>query len=201
MLVSLEATRELSRTCLALCEGQSLDLAFEAAEAVSEGEYLAMVEGKTAALLAYSTYVGALAGGASGATVAACHEFGRSLGMAFQMVDDLLGIWGAEEKTGKPVADDIRSRKKTLPIVHAMAQAPPPEREKLAALLSKAELDEDEIWNIRTLLEDVGADGYVRERARFYTAQALEALDATGFRGAARDRLRELALGMIERDR
>ena len=123
----------------------------------------AMVEGKTAALLACSTYVGALAG----ARAWSSHEFGRSLGMAFQMVDDLLGIWGAEEKgAGKPVADDIRSGRRpsqscTLWLRRRRRSARSWRPFSLKQSSSEGTCEHG-------ILEDVGADGYVRERARIY---------------------------------
>ncbi len=194
------ATESLSETCLALCQGQYLDLRFEDLQEVSEGDYLAMVRGKTAALIGYSTYVGALVGSGDARTAQSYRGFGEEIGMAFQMVDDLLGIWGKEEVTGKPAADDIRSRKKTLPIVYAMDQAPERAKAELMEIFQKSQLTEEDLAAVMKILEDVGAEPYVREKAVECRGRALRALDRMGIRGAAQERLRELALLMVDRE-
>ncbi len=111
----IDAARTLDDACVALCEGQHADIEFEQRAEVSLAEYEAMIAGKTAALLGASMAIGAIAGGADAATVEAMGECGRLLGLAFQVQDDVLGIWGESAVTGKPVADDIRSRKKSFP--------------------------------------------------------------------------------------
>ena len=110
--IALQAMDILDRTCLRLCEGQYLDMAGEGHLDMSEEDYLEMTGGKTAALLAASTQMGALIAGA-GDAVESYRQFGWNLGLAFQMVDDLLGIWGDPAVTGKSAADDVRSRKMT----------------------------------------------------------------------------------------
>jgi len=194
------ATESLSETCLALCQGQYLDMRFEDLQEVSEDDYLAMVRGKTAALIGYSTYVGALVGSGDARTVQSYRGFGEEIGMAFQMVDDLLGIWGKEEVTGKPAADDIRSKKKTLPIVYAMGRAPERAKAELMEIFQKSQLTEEDLAAVMRILQDVGAEPYVREKAAECRERALRALDRMGFRGAAQERLRELALLMVDRE-
>lgn len=121
----LRANATLHRACLRLLEGQYLDLAFETRTEVSVDEYLAMVGGKTAALIAASLALGALVADPGLRPAAVEHDrrvdalarMGEHLGLAFQIRDDMLGIWGDEDATGKPVGADIRARKKSLPIV------------------------------------------------------------------------------------
>ena len=122
----LAAMRELDDACLRLVEGQYLDLSFEGRTEVTREQYLEMVEGKTAALFAASFAIGAHVAGASGSAVGALREYGRRVGLAFQAVDDLLGIWGDPAVTGKPVGDDLASRKMTYPVVAALSAGAAP---------------------------------------------------------------------------
>jgi geranylgeranyl diphosphate synthase type I len=115
----IESMRELDEACLRLVEGQYLDIAFETRKSVTREEYLAMAAGKTAAMFAGPFAIGALLGGAAGETVAAFRQFGHHVGLAFQAMDDVLGIWGEPEVTGKPVGDDLLSRKMTYPVIVA----------------------------------------------------------------------------------
>ncbi|WP_228978203.1 polyprenyl synthetase family protein [Streptomyces sp. DH12] len=133
------AVRRLCDTLTDLVRGQAEDLCFEdrpwtGPDAVRPDEYRAMAEHKTGALLGCAAALGALLGGAPEATVTALDRAGRHLGVAFQAVDDLLGIWGDPAVTGKPVHGDLRRRKKTYPVLSALAAAGPAARE-LAALL------------------------------------------------------------------
>ena len=116
-----EAVRTLGAATSRLIIGQAADLDFEHRREVQLDECLRMVEGKTAALLGCSCALGALSAGGDAEDVSRMNAFGIQLGMAFQLVDDLLGLWGDPGTTGKPVLSDLRSRKKTAPIVHALS--------------------------------------------------------------------------------
>jgi geranylgeranyl diphosphate synthase, type I len=129
------------QAALALCEataemiaGQADDLSFEARRSVSVEECMGMSTAKTGALLGCAASIGAILAGAPPATVRALRDFGRHLGVAFQATDDLLGIWGDPSTTGKPIGNDIRQRKKSMPIVAALA-AGDDEANELDALL------------------------------------------------------------------
>ena len=129
------------QAALALCEataemiaGQADDLSFEARRSVSVEECMGMSTAKTGALLGCAASIGAILAGAPPATVRALRDFGRHLGVAFQATDDLLGIWGDPATTGKPTGNDIRQRKKSMPIVAALAAGDDEARE-LDALL------------------------------------------------------------------
>ena len=136
----LRAARMLDEATLRLCEGQHLDLAAGERPQMSLDDYLAMIEGKTASLMAACCGIGALLGGADDATVRALEEFGRRLGLAFQVRDDLLGIWSSASETGKPAGDDLRSGKRSYPVVAALDRASDEERRVLLALLERAAL-------------------------------------------------------------
>jgi len=117
----LDIMRRFDRAILQICEGQHLDMKFEGDCSISESAYLAMVTRKTAVLVASCGELGALAGGATDADAHALSEFGLHLGIAFQMQDDILGIWGDPAVTGKPLAADLVRRKLSLPVIYALA--------------------------------------------------------------------------------
>ena len=117
---TLQAYHIFDETCLRLTEGQYLDMSFENRMDVTVDEYLTMIDGKTAALVGASLELGALVGRAAPDTRQRLAEFGRHLGLAFQVQDDILGIWGDEALTGKSAESDILTRKKSLPVIYAL---------------------------------------------------------------------------------
>jgi len=192
----LDAVRLLDRTCIRLCEGQYLDMAFEGRLDVTEEAYIQMIGGKTAALLACSVAMGALLAGA-GDNVAHYAEFGSQVGLAFQMVDDILGIWGAPEVTGKSAASDIETKKMTLPVIVALRD--PTVGPELAALYRQPSLSPADVTRAVALLDRTQAQAYTQQLAQQHEQQALTALDASGATGAASEYLRELARSMTVR--
>lgn len=167
----LMASRVLNDACVALCEGQYADIGFETRERVTQAEYEAMIDGKTASLLGASMAIGAIAGGADAATVAAFGECGRKLGRAFQIQDDVLGIWGEESVTGKPVADDIRSRKRSFPIAWAFEHLRGEAVATLASIYAAEAVTEADVDIVVSLLDEAEARGVA-------TAEALRWADA-----------------------
>ena len=105
--------------------GQADDIAFETRRDVTVEQCMAMSAAKTGALLGCAASIGAILAGAPDATVGALRDYGRYLGLAFQAVDDLLGIWGDPAQTGKPAGSDLRQRKKSMPVVSALAAGGP----------------------------------------------------------------------------
>jgi len=194
----LEATHAFHDTCVALTEGQYLDMSFEARLDVTVDEYMEMIRGKTAALMGLSTQLGALLAGAVADRIGHFHRFGRMLGIAFQIEDDILGIWGDEALTGKSAASDILEKKKTLPIVYALQSAV---GERLRAIYQKRELTPEDTPSVLLLLEEVHARGYAKRLAEEALRQALEALAATGLGEAPLAPLRELAALLQGRNR
>lgn len=173
----LAATRLLDNASLRLCEGQYLDLAFEERLDVSCADYLTMVSGKTAALMAAAAASGALVGQAPPVAVNAFERFGEKLGFAFQIRDDVLGIWGESRETGKPTGEDLSARKKSFPVVYTMESAPAPDREELRAIYAKEALDEDDVARAAALLEKSGARARSQNAAAKYAGEALAHLD------------------------
>lgn len=150
----LLASRIVNDACAVLCEGQYADIAFETRDRVTLAEYEAMIDGKTASLLGASMAIGAIAGGADAATVAAFGECGRMLGRAFQIQDDVLGIWGEEAITGKPAADDIRSRKRSFPIAWAFEHLSGEAASTLARIYALDVVTESHIETVVSLLNE-----------------------------------------------
>nr|MBC7246094.1 polyprenyl synthetase family protein [Chloroflexota bacterium] len=196
--IALAAMEILHQTCLELCHGQYLDMAYAGHLNVTEESYLRMIAGKTAALIAASTQLGALIAEA-GERVEHYRLFGWHVGMAFQMVDDILGIWGDPTTTGKSAADDIRNRKITLPILFALRS--PEVGAKLAILYRKSRLSEADIAHAVSLLDRAGARDYVQQQAATYEASALVALDAAGAQEPAATALRDLATSLTARQK
>ena len=194
----LRLMRLFDETCLALCEGQYLDIAMSASdEVMSVDAYFDMIGRKTAALISASIEAGALLATDDDEVIARYRRFGWALGLAFQLNDDLLGIWGAESSTGKE-ASDIAHRKQTLPVIYAHQSAGPEDRTRLAELYALPGPSADEVAEIVAILERTGARQYTREQAHRYRDEALAELDAAGVvRPAARERLEQLIVSAI----
>ena len=194
----LRLMRLYDDTCLALCEGQYLDIrASDSGTGMSVDGYYDMIGRKTAALIAASVEAGALLATDDQAVVDAYRAFGWALGLAFQVNDDVLGIWGQEQVTGKEPSD-LAKRKQTLPVLYALEHAAQEDRQRLLELYGRPEPTADEVAEARSILERSGARDYARAEARRFRDEALAALDATGVVGAdARERLRDLMVSAI----
>jgi len=173
----LRAARLQDEATLRLCEGQHRDLISSAEVKLGRDDYLSMIEGKTASLLAACCAIGAVLGGAKDDTIAGLQEFGRRLGLAFQIRDDALGIWGSEDETGKPASDDLRNGKRSYPVVCVLERATEEQRETLHALLSRAGSSEDAVEAGRALLERLGAREESERAAREHAEAAIANLD------------------------
>lgn len=167
------------RMTIAIVEGQTIDLQFEERSDVTPEEYLTMIGGKTAAIVRYAAWAGAELGGATEADAARWDDFGLALGLGFQIHDDLLGIWGATAQTGKAPADDIRRRKKSLPILLLRERLVAQERAHLDGLYARESIDSAGANEVLRLLAREGIqDEVTREVARYHDRAAL-ALAAT----------------------
>lgn len=188
----LALARDFEQTTLRIIEGQYLDLRDEGQCGGGVAAYLQMIEGKTAALLAFAARAGALLAGADSATVERFGRFGLALGLAFQIRDDILGIWGRQETTGKPAADDIRRRKQALPVVALDERTDPAARAELRALYAAPAIDEAGVARVLALLDDADIARYCRDYANDYLAQARATLADLAPRLVRTDRLRAL---------
>jgi geranylgeranyl diphosphate synthase type I len=177
----LDASRILQETCLRLTQGQYLDISYETRPALSIEEYWPMIGGKTSALLGCCAQLGALAGGASEEQRVFFNEYGFSLGLAFQVLDDWLGIWGDVAFTGKSAESDLVSGKKTLPVLYGLSLGGQFARRWLQGGITAAEVP-----LLAQMLEEDGAKTYTIEAAERLTSQSMQALrKAVGDRPSA----------------
>jgi geranylgeranyl diphosphate synthase type I len=180
------AARALSAAVQRLIAGQGADLAFEQRGDVSLPECLTMASDKTAALMACACSIGSIHVGAPPQLAMGLAAFGAHAGLAFQLTDDLLGIWGSPQVTGKPVRSDLRARKKSLPVVAALC-ADVPEARELAALLARAEaLSEDDLVLAAALVEAAGGKTWTENEAGTQLAAAHKCLADTDMPGDVR---------------
>jgi geranylgeranyl diphosphate synthase, type I len=187
--------RILDETCLELTRGQHLDMTFEQRNDVHADEYLDMIAGKTAALVAAAANMGALAAGADQETQTHYHAFGMNLGLAFQVTDDVLDIWGDPALTGKEAAVDIRQRKKSLPVLYGLEHSP----ELRAHYLRDAPMDEERVQTAIDLLDRVDARSYAENLAKQYSAETINHLEAASPPGEAGNALLALAEMLLMR--
>lgn len=192
----VQAQKRLNESALALCIGQYLDMSFEKREMVTPDEYIEMIRGKTATLLAFSGEVGGLMGGADEATTRQFYEMGEAMGLAFQMRDDLLGIWGDPAITGKPVGADIRAKKKSLPVAYALTHD---ESGELQALYRNSLRGKAKVERARHLIEATGAYEVVATRAAAYEAKAVAILTSLNMPEAKLRPLQALADELAQR--
>ncbi len=173
----VKAVKHLAGAVSAMIAGQSMDMAFEERSLVTLEECLAMEQSKTGALLSYATSVGAILAEAHDSVVDGLSEFGAEVGVAFQAVDDLLGIWGDPERTGKPAGADLRERKKSVPVVIALNSGTSA-AEELAELYSRPDWDAGGVDAARALVEAGGGREGTQALARTHYDRAVSALDS-----------------------
>ncbi|MFE3098302.1 polyprenyl synthetase family protein [Streptomyces sp. NPDC059248] len=201
------ATRRLTTATRKLIDGQAQDISYEHRESVSVEECLEMEGNKTGALLACAVSIGAVLGGADDLTADILERYGYHLGLAFQAVDDVLGIWGDPVSTGKQTWSDLRQRKKSLPVVAALAEGGPASRrlgELLAADAKSSDFDsfsEEEFATRAALIEEAGGREWTSQEARRQHTIAVEALDDVDMPGRVREQLVALADFVVVRKR
>ncbi|MFG2871331.1 family 2 encapsulin nanocompartment cargo protein polyprenyl transferase [Streptomyces sp. NPDC048338] len=174
---SAAASARLAACVIEICAGQQADCAFEqrAPSEVSLEECLAMATAKTGALLGCACALGALYAGAGAEEVAAMDAFGREAGLAFQLIDDLIGIWGDPDRTGKPAGADLAAHKKSLPVVAALASGSPA-GEELAALYARPTLDAFAVRAAAGAVERAGGRDWAQAEAADRMARAVHQL-------------------------
>jgi geranylgeranyl diphosphate synthase type I len=194
---ALKAIARLESSCVALCVGQYHDCDFERRRSVTVDEYLDMVAGKTANLMGCACALGALSAGADPTIVDAMDRFGFQLGMAFQIVDDVMGIWGDPKVTGKPVGSDLANRKATLPVIAALNSKSPAAFELAEMYHSTAPLAPSDITYATALVENAGG----RDAAQQYADDHIRAAATALPEPLRSDELMGLAHLVIDRDK
>ena len=191
-----------TETALQIDEGQQYDMEFEQRTDVTEREYLEMIRLKTSVLLACALQIGALLGGASEADAQALYAYGEKVGLAFQLQDDYLDVYGDFETFGKAIGGDILCNKKTFMLINALAHAPEHLRAELQGWLAATEYDPAEkIEAVRHIYTQVGVDQMAKERISFYIAQAEDALLALPIAEERKEILRQWTEQLLGRKR
>lgn len=184
-----------------LIEGEYIDILLESATDTGEEQVVAVAAAKTGELLACACELGAIAGGAEPERAAHLRAFGCHLGIAFQCADDMLGIWGSPESTGKPTGSDLRRRKMSLPVTAAMA-GPDPQAGELRALYRRGgELNDEECVRAVELIEEGGGRQAAARRVRLHTDHALRHLGTAAPAPGPAEELAALADHLVHRER
>jgi geranylgeranyl diphosphate synthase type I len=192
--IVLSAAKILHQTCLDLTRGQFLDISYEDRTDLTVDDYWPMVSGKTAALLAACCHLGALLGGADETRQEAYRAFGHYLGLAFQALDDILGIWGDEALTGKSAASDLVEGKNSLPVLLGLEK-----NGEFAQRWRQGPIRPEEVRALAALLETESARTSARDAARQMTDLALENLRVANPQGEAGAALKSLADKLLQR--
>ncbi len=192
----------LSETSCRLCEGQHLDINFENMPDVDQERYLHMVGGKTAALITCATYGGALLATDDQSLLTAYRDFGTNLGYAFQIRDDFLNLWGDRERVGKDQYSDLRSKKKTLPVVYALSTLRDERGDRLRSIYADPAktMQPEEMGYVLDLLADLKAREYTAGLANDYIDEALACLGRTALSNTSQSQLHTLAAFLGGRD-
>jgi geranylgeranyl diphosphate synthase type II len=167
-----------TRTAMQVCEGQQFDMNFEGRLAVDVEEYLNMIELKTAVLIAASLKIGAILGGASEKDANDLYDFGKHLGIAFQLQDDLLDTYGDPDLIGKKLGTDIVDNKKTYLVIEALEMASPPQKEELENWFTIEEFDhEEKISAVTSIFNDLEIKEVTETKIKEYYSTALSSLE------------------------
>ena len=189
---ALRCSLLLVESSLDMIKGQCLDLAYEGTLDTGIEEYMEMIRLKTGALITCSVEMGALLGCSNDAYVGAFASCGAHLGRAFQIQDDLLGIWGKQKETGKAAGNDIRRRKKSFPVVYALQELTGSTRQELVETYQKESLDGEDVERVLGILEDSGAQAHAQRLVKKEAALALEELKGVPLPMWARKEAQEL---------
>lgn len=198
--LAVQVVQLLTDAHLSMIEGQYLDLRYEGRPDIRIDQYLDMVSRKTGALIRCATTLGAVIGTRDEAMVSALNKWGRSLGYVFQIRDDILGVWGDEETTGKPVGADIRRKKNSFPVVYAMSAAREHDRRALEKIYNQSQISDDDV----SVVLDVMRQTNVREHAQSLAAEhceaALHELSSVEMEPEIRDEAEELVQFLLVRE-
>ncbi len=192
--IILKVWHKFNNTNLELTRGQHLDMQFERLPTVTVDEYISMISGKSAALLAACAHIGSLLATQNDEIAEHFDEFGLNIGIAFQIRDDILGIWGQPEVTGKSAATDILSRKKSLPVLYGLNLS-----DELAHIYSRESFGDNEVRQAISILDQLHAQAYAREKETIYYDRAWTALEKANPSGEAAEWLQQFVNVLFQR--
>jgi len=187
-----------NKTAKEVCEGQQIDMDFEKKENVSLDEYLHMIKLKTSLLLAGSLQIGSILGGAGDGNQQHLYEFGKNLGLAFQVQDDYLDAFGDPQKFGKQVGGDILSNKKTFLLIKAMEVAKDSQIKEIKELLKSS--DDDKVSRMLSIFKSCGVDEWAKELKGKYVDAAFKHLEDIAVLSSRKKPLKELAEFLVQRE-
>ncbi len=188
-----------NHTAKEVCEGQQLDMDYEKESELSLDRYIEMISLKTSVLLAASLRMGAILGGAGEGNQEHLYEFGRNLGIAFQVQDDYLDAFGDPEKFGKQVGGDIIANKKTFLMIHAFETANSSQKDELLSLMN--DQPQDKVQRVLAIFRDCGIEDWARELKENYMQQAFNHLDEIAVLKTRKEPLIKLAQYLVQRDK
>lgn len=190
-----------STTATEICEGQQYDMEFESRENVDADEYLEMIRLKTAVLLGCSLKIGALIGGASDKNADLLYKFGINIGLAFQLKDDLLDVYGDEKTFGKKTGGDILCNKKTYMLINALKEAKDADRKELLQWLNISDgREEDKINAVKSLYDRLKVKSICEDKMTSFYSMAVANLDKLDVLDIKKQELRKLALKLMSRN-
>jgi geranylgeranyl diphosphate synthase type I len=192
--VLVKIWRIFNHTNLELTRGQHLDMRFEKQASVTVDDYISMITGKSAALLGACAQIGALIATGDEKIAEEYASFALNMGIAFQIRDDILGIWGDPDLTGKSTATDIISRKKSLPVLYGLTKS-----EGLAEIYQREQLSDGDVAEAVSILDAVGAHDYAQETETRFYEQAIQALNQAEPEGEAGDWVRKFVDVLFQR--
>jgi len=194
----VEIMRLFNMNVIELCEGQYLDMDFQNRSEVSVDEYITMVSGKTAALIEASAAIGAMVATEDRDIINRFKTFGRKIGIGFQIRDDILGIWGDPESTGKSAKNDIRNKKKSMPVLYAMEKSK--HKAELKRIYAKDKLDDADIARVFDILTEAGALEYTQGEAQRYKDEAMAQFEGLHLHKEPMGKLSSIGRFLVERD-
>ena len=199
---TLKVSRILTRACAEMIEGQTLDLSYEQRPSVSTDDYLLMISKKTGALLESALHIGAVIGTEDEETIEGVRRFGRGVGRLFQVRDDMLGVWGKEEVTGKLAASDLRRRKKSLPVIHALEHSRESESgQRFSAIYgTKDDLSDKDIEDLLGIMEELDTYRFCQGLAEESAGQTVEELEGLAVPAGVREECEEIVAFLLERE-
>ena len=190
----------LTEAYLEMIEGQYLDMAYETQKVISLQGNLTMISRKTGALIRCAMNIGAAIGTSDRKTVASFRECGQSLGYVFQIRDDILGVWGSENNTGKPVGADIKRKKKSLPVVYTMTKASGQAKKTMARQYMQNDMTEDDVAEVLEIMEDVGVREYANKLANRHCENAVAHLSEIEMSSESRKDIEDIARFLLVRE-
>jgi geranylgeranyl diphosphate synthase, type II len=197
-LYSQKIIRLFNKTAMEVCEGQQLDMDFEKLPMVPLDDYINMIQLKTSVLLASSLKMGAILGGAGQGNQEHMYEFGRNLGIAFQIQDDYLDGFGDPAKFGKQVGGDILVNKKTFLMIQALEKANEAQKKELLRLMR--ENPANKVQSVLAIFKEAGVDRWAMHLKDTYIQKAFAHLEEIAVLSARKEKLKELALFLVERE-